>query len=115
MDEEGGGAGAEWEAAEAALGGRRGMGRCGPVEDGDGGSEAELHSALGHTPLPYSSAKLANKLVERSIELARAIATAGGHVLVENPPDRGNDATNDSVLSDTCTNQNGNRTHRCGC
>ena len=37
------------------------MGRCGPVEDGDGGSEAELHSALGHTPLPYSSALAARR------------------------------------------------------
>ena len=41
---------------------------------------------------------VANKLVERSVTLARAIVSSGGHVLFENPPDRGDKESQDSML-----------------
>ena len=41
---------------------------------------------------------VANKLVERSVKLARAIVSSGGHVLFENPPDRGDRDSQDSML-----------------
>ena len=56
---------------------------------------------LNHlTPLQQTELDNANQLVERSIEIARAITKNGGSVLFENPVDRGNKTTTDTNTKD---------------
>ena len=50
------------------------------------------------TPEERREVGVANTLVERSVQLARAIVARGGHVLFENPPDRGDCTSDDSVI-----------------
>jgi hypothetical protein len=51
-------------------------------------------------PLQQTELNNANKLVERSTEIARAIVKNGGSVLFENPVDRGNKTTTDTNTKD---------------
>ena len=54
----------------------------------------------GLTPMQQNEVDNANKLVARSVELARAIVAAGGEVLFENPCDRGSTDDEDSTVRD---------------
>ena len=42
----------------------------------------------------------ANLLVERSVEIAKEITKAGGSVIFENPCDRGDNESEDSIIRD---------------
>ena len=60
----------------------------------------ELCGLPGLTRLQQTEVDNANKLVERSVELARAVVASGGQVLFENPCDRGSTDDEDSTVRD---------------